>query len=98
MPFKKLEILLGSGKSGNLGKIIQRAQNMGSLTTALKKGVAPELAENLLAATLNDDGQMVVICSSQAWASRLRFEADMLLTLARDAGVNVDKCIVRVSR
>ncbi len=98
MSAKKLENLLQSGQNSELDQLIKRAQDMDSLTTALRAGIEPELAENLIAANVQDSGQLVIICSSSTWAARLRFEAERLLTLASGAGVKADCCVVKVSR
>ena len=69
MPATKLENLLKSGAGGSLEKLIQTAQNMDTLTGILRATLEPDAATHLLAASLRDDGQLVVICSSSAWAS-----------------------------
>jgi len=71
---------------------------MDSLTSALQAGLADELAANLIAANIRDDGDLVLVCSSPAWASRLRFEADLLIDIARKTGTDVSGCVVRVTR
>ena len=98
MPVIRLEKLLKSRPDGGLEKIVQRAQHMGELTQILKAGLEPELAHNLLAANLRDDGELVLICSSSAWAARLRFQAEALLKIAAAAGMNATRCKVRVGR
>lgn len=98
MTVKKLENLLKSGASGGLEKIIQTAQNMDSLTAALRAATAPENAENLLAANLRADGELVVICSSSAWASRIRFEEDTLIAAARQSGFDATSLRVTVTQ
>ena len=98
MTIIRLNNLLKQGASGNLEKIIQRAQNMEQLTTTLKAALPEEAAQNLLAANLRDDGELVLVCASSAWASRIRFEADHLLTVVREAGLSVHTCRVTVSQ
>jgi len=98
MSAKKLENLLKSGHNNELDQLIKRAQDMDSLTTALRAGIEPDLAENLIAANVQDSGQLAIICSSSTWAARLRFESERLLVLASDAGVKADSCVVKVSR
>ena len=98
MPIKKLETLLNSGTDSSLEKIIQRAQNMDSLTSGIRARIAPELAENLVAATINDQEELVLLCSSSVWASRFRFEADAILVQVRDSGQQAANCVVKVSR
>ncbi len=95
MSATKLEKLLNSGSSRNLNKIIQTAQNMDTLTGALQGVLEPDLAENVLAANVRENGELIVICASSAWASRVRFESDALLTAAGKAGF--DATSVRVS-
>ena len=98
MPVKKLEDLLNSGASGSLEKLIQTAQDMDSLTSALRAALTPDSAENLLAANVREDGALVVICSSSAWAARIRFEADALLDASRASGFAADSVRVMVTQ
>ena len=98
MPISKLESLLKSHENKSLDKIIQRAKDMDSLTTALQGGLPQDLAANLVAANVRDDGDLVVVCSSPAWASRLRFETEQLIEIARGTGVTVNSCSVMVAR
>jgi hypothetical protein len=98
MSITKLENLLKSHENKRLDKIIQRAQHMDTLTSALQAGLPADLAENLVAANVREDGDLVVVCRSPAWASRLRFEAERLIEIAKSTGVDVHGCTVRVSR
>lgn len=98
MSAKKLENLLQSGQNSQLDRLIQRAQDMDSLTTALRAGIEPDLAENLIAANVQDNGALAIICSSSTWASRLRFESERLVAIAASVGVSAQGCIVKVSR
>jgi hypothetical protein len=98
MSITKLENLLKAHENASLDKIIQRAQNMDSLTTALQGGLPDDLAANLVAANVREDGNLVLVCSSPAWASRLRFETDQLIEIARKTGANVTECSVKVIR
>jgi len=95
MPLKKLENLLKPGTPGSLDQIIRTANDMDSLTGALRNALAPEMADQLVAANARDDGILVIICSSSAWASRIRFESESLLSAAKRAGFSADS--VRVS-
>jgi hypothetical protein len=97
MSTTKLDKLLTGGTGGSLENIIQRAQKMDRLTAALKASLNADLAANLVAANVREDGELVVICSASAWASRLRFEAETLLEAARGAGESPDRCLVRVA-
>ena len=71
---------------------------MDSLTSALRSALALETGENLLAANVRDDGALVLICSSSAWASRIRFESDALLGAAKSAGFEADSVRVMVTQ
>ena len=71
---------------------------MGELASALTGALPPELADGIIAANLRDNGELVVICSSSAWASRLRFESERILAVARNAGAAAETCTVRVSQ
>ncbi len=98
MTITKLENLLKAGAGGTLDEIIQRAQNMDELTMALRTELPADAGPNLLAANLREDGELVLICASSAWASRLRFESDKLIEVARKAGLDVKGCRVSVSQ
>ncbi len=98
MTIIRLENLLKARTGSTLNKIIQRAQNMDELTTVLRAELAADAAQNLLAANLREDGELVLVCASSAWASRLRFESDKLLEAARKTGLTVNTCRVTVSQ
>ena len=98
MSIIRLENLLKARASGTLGKIIQRAQNMDELTTALQAVLPADARHNLLAANLREDGELVLVCASSAWASRLRFESASLMETARKAGLTVTRCRVSVGQ
>ncbi|MDZ7645147.1 MAG: DciA family protein [Woeseiaceae bacterium] len=97
MTVTRLDKLLKPGPGGRLEKIIQRAQDMQDLTGRLRAVLDDELADALLAANVRD-GELVLVCTSSAWASRLRFESEALLAAARAAGVEATRCQVRVAR
>ncbi len=98
MTIIRLENLLKARAGGTLSKIIQRAQNMGALTTALRAELPADAGQNLLAANLREGGELVLVCTSSAWASRLRFESDKLMEAARQTGLTVNSCRVTVSQ
>jgi hypothetical protein len=98
MSIISLEKLLKSGQSGDLEKIVQIAQDMDKLTSAVRQGLAPDLSENVIAASVRGDSQLVITASSSAWASKIRFEEATLLRLANHAGAQVDSLRVSVSR
>jgi len=98
MPIKRLENLLNPNDDGGLGDIIRHAQDMGELVQSLQQQLPEESAANIIAANVRDDGELVVLASSPAWAAKLRFEADVLMAAARRSGAEVTSCRVRVSR
>ena len=98
MPIKRLENLLNPNDDGGLGDIIRHAQDMGELVQCLQQQLPEESAANILSANVRDDGELVVLASSPAWAARIRFEADSLMAAARQSGAEVSSCKVRVSR
>ena len=89
MSIIRLENLLKARAGGTLRKIVQRAQNMDELTTALRAVLPADEGQNLLAANLREGGELVLVCASSAWASRLRFESDTLMEVARATGLTV---------
>ena len=96
MSITRLEKLLKSSPGDRLNKIIQRAQNIDALTSALKAELPPEMAENLISANVHDSGELVLVCSTSAWASRLRFESNSLIAAANKAGYGARACKVTV--
>jgi len=98
MPSSKLENLLNPCIDGELGDLIGRARRMGELTDILSTALPESDRSAIVAANIREDGELVVICASSAWASRLRYETETLLKAARDAGIKVQTCRVRVSQ
>lgn len=94
----KLEDILNPNNVGDLGDIIKRARKMGELTQILSRALPEEDRAAIIAANVREDGELVIICASSAWASRLRYEADMLLRTARDAGIAAETCKIRVTQ
>jgi len=98
MASEKLKNLLNSSACGELGGIIRRARDMGELTHIVSEALPDEYAGAIVAANLREDGNLVVIAASSAWASRLRYETDTILAAARDAGLSPAACRVRVTQ
>ena len=96
MAAEKLKNLLNLKPDGDLGAVVRRARALGELTHGLCAALPEDYAGAILAANLRDDGELVVIAASSAWASRLRYETETLLAAARDAGLKVTGCRVRV--
>ena len=97
MTAKQLGKLLNPKGNGELGDIVKRAREMGELTENLCKILPGDLAGSVVAANIRGESELVLICQSSAWASRLRFEEAALIAAASSLGVNVDKVSVRVA-
>ena len=98
MSTSKLENLLSPCNEGDLGSLISRARRMGELTDILCNALPESDRIAIVAANVREDGELVVICASSAWASRLRYETEKLLKAANEAGVSAHTCRVRVSQ
>ncbi len=98
MPFKSLENLLNPNDDGGLGDVIRHAKDMGELVHKLQQALPDDLSASIRAANIRDNGELVILAASPAWAAKLRFESDALLAAARDAGTEATSCTVRVSR
>ena len=97
MAEKDLGKLLNPNSDGELAGVVRRAREMGELTHVLSQSLPDEYAGAIAAANVRDDGSLVVIAVSSAWANRLRYEADGMLDAARASGKQVSHCLVRVS-
>ena len=93
-----LKNLLNSSACSELGDIVRRARDMGELTHIVSAALPDEYAGAIVAANLREDGDLVLIAASSAWASRLRYEADAIMAAARNAGLSPVACRVRVTQ
>lgn len=98
MPPKRLKNLLNPNVGEGLGGIVRRARELDGLAEALRKALPADEAAGIVAANIRDDGELVVLTESPAWAARLRYEAERLIQAARDTGATVTGCKVRVGR
>jgi hypothetical protein len=98
MSLKSLENLLKTSQDKGLGDVIQHARDMGDLVQILQNSLPESQRHAISAANIRDDGELVILASSSAWASRLRYEEDTLLAAARAVGHSVSRCSVRVAR
>ena len=98
MAEKNLGKLLNPLQNGELGKIVRRAREMGELAEVLARALPEAEAANLVAANIRDDGELVVLCRSPAWAARFRFEEQALLSAARAHDVRASRVTIRVAR
>lgn len=99
MAIRHIKKLFGTGSGTSLDRIVQHARDMGDLAHRLRDVLPEEARSQLVAANLREDGELVIICRSSSWASRLRFESDLLLETARRAGSPAAaRCTFRVGR
>jgi hypothetical protein len=98
MPIKRLENLLKPSDDGGLGDIIRHARDMGELAQILQKSLPGDCSTSISAANIRDNGELIVLASTPAWAAKLRFEANNLIKAARASGAEVTSCRVRVNR
>jgi hypothetical protein len=98
MATKSLSSLLNPSSNGDLGDIVRRARALGELTDTLAAALPDEFAGALIAANVRENGELVIIAASSAWASRLRYEADRLLQAANAAGAKASACRIRVTQ
>jgi len=88
MPVKSLENLLNPNDDGGLGDIVRHAKDMGELVHKLQQAFPHDISESISSANIRDDGELVILASSPAWAAKLRFEADRLMDTARQTGAD----------
>ena len=98
MSIRRLENLLNSSNDGDLGDLVRRAADASELAGTLRKAVPSDAAAGIVSANRRDDGELVVLAASPAWAARLRFLSGELLDAAQRSGVDATSCRVRVSR
>jgi hypothetical protein len=98
MSLKRIDKLLNSNGGNPLEDLVHRAQNMDDLTVCLRAAIPEAGADAIVAANMRDDGELVVVCRSSAWAARLRFESERLIAAARGNGHGASSCRVRVGR
>jgi len=97
MSIIRLDKLLKSGPGGELGKILRRARHMDDLTTRLRANLDPEIAPTLLAANIRENGELVVVASTSAWAAKLRFESETLIKTAHTPDLPVKSIRITVT-
>ncbi len=93
---KSLSELLDSPKS-KIGQLAAQARAKVDLTDHIRKGLAPDLALELVHCSIEEDGTLVIRATSPEWASRLRFENETLLQLGRQKHPEATQVRVRVA-
>jgi hypothetical protein len=82
---------------GPLAELARRAAATVSLVEGVRAGLPDGMGEQLRGVNLRDDGTLVVLAASSAWAARLRFEADALLAAGRRIAPGARRVEVRVA-
>ena len=98
MATKSLHKLLNTHSDGALGDVVRKAQDMGRLTHILAQVLPPDDAQAIVAANIREDGELVVLAASPAWAARLRFLTDSLIDAAKTRDPSVTCCTGRGAR
>lgn len=78
---RSLADLFGQGTA--LNALRKAADLRVSLASAVRGALEPELGAEVMSCNLREDGTLVVTASSAAWATRLRFEGERMLTACR---------------
>lgn len=94
-PRSLAELMFRPGSA--IGDLAQKAAAAEDLATRLRKALDPALAQALRAARVREDGTLVLMAESPAWAARLRFEAPRLLEACRSCAPTARCVQVRVA-
>ncbi len=95
MKEKKLGHIL-SRPDGPLAGLVERARAMETLTAAVRAALPEEARAHLVSAAQREDGTLVLVTESSAWAARLRFSSDEARAAARRYGVAAESVSVLV--
>lgn len=76
--------------------LAREAEAATSLVDELRAALAAPLAGALAGARLREDGTLVLLAASPAWAARLRFEGEQLLERCRERHPDARRIEVRV--
>ena len=66
---KRIDSLINPNDDKELGAVVRRARQMEELVSRLRAVLPTEEAASIVAANLRDDGTLVVLVSSSAWAA-----------------------------
>jgi hypothetical protein len=81
-----------------VGEIVQKARDAECLTARVQRLLPEDLAAHLVGARL-DDGCLVLMADSSAWAARLKYHArDLLVPLREVCDTEIVRTRVRVHR
>jgi hypothetical protein len=82
--------------SNNLESIIQRAKEMDNLKKMLRNVLNKEAAKHLISANIRRNGELVLLCNSSAWGSKIRFDQEKLLKIAQTKWKFLTSCRVKI--
>jgi hypothetical protein len=68
-------------KSGSVARLMAEAAERRELAARVRAALAPEDADHLVTASVDESGCLVVGMDSAAWAARLRYSRESLLGL-----------------
>ena len=93
---KSLSELIAA-KTGALSGLADQARLREDLSDYLRKSLPPELAEGFVHCNLGERNTLVIVASTPAWASRLRFESNRFIELCAAQGTPVMTVKIRVA-
>jgi|TARA_B110000263_G_scaffold28844_1_gene21953 hypothetical protein len=97
MSLNKLKKILSSESHNNLDSIVQRAKNMEELRFILKKTLSDDAAQHLIACNIRSSGKLIILCNSNAWATKFRYQSTLFLSAARKRFPSISDCQIKVT-
>jgi hypothetical protein len=94
-PKSLLEIVNSPGSG--IGALAASAQSRVDLADHLRGSLPRSLAAHLLAANVNSEACLVVLCDGPEWAARLRYESTTLLSRCREWHASAARVRIRVA-
>ena len=86
-----------NGPDSGIGALAASAQARVALADHLRGALPDELAAHLLAANVNSEDCLVVLCDGPEWAARLRYESTTLLSRCRERHAGTVRVRIRVA-
>ena len=80
-----------------IGGLAATARQKQALVDHIRNNLPPDLAEVILHCSVDENGILIVRSATSVWVSRLRFETEKLLELARDVHPEATSVKVRVA-
>ena len=93
---QKLSKILSKEHNSKISEIVKTSNELKELTIILRNILEINEKENLISAAIQEDGNLILTCSSSVWASKLRFKKKKLLSEAKKAGFNASNLEVSV--